>query len=77
MAEDDVAFDLDLEDASSAEQDIGNLLVKDINNELVEEARPLVQERYASFVAGLPDVVKRHTPDFAVDIKLQPYATST
>ena len=69
MAEEDVTFDLDLGATSHAEQDIGKLLVKEMNNELVEEARPLVQERYASFVANLPDLVKRHYPNVADDLK--------
>ena len=40
-----------------------------MNNELVEEARPLVQERYASFLAGLSHVVKRHNPDVEADLR--------
>ena len=69
MSSDDVAFDLEFEEASNAERDIGKLLAKEMNNELVEEARSLVEERYKAFLADLPEVVVDHNPDYADDLK--------
>ena len=68
-AEEDVVFDLELEKASEKEQDIGRAVAKEMSNELVEAARPLVAERYASFVANLDDVVKKYNPDAEGDLK--------
>ena len=69
MSEDAVTFDLDLEDASIAQQEIGKVLVKETNDELVQEAKGLVEERYASFVANLPSEVHAHNPDIANDLR--------
>ena len=69
MAEAAVAFELDLDEASSAEQDIGQALLKEATDELVEEAKPIVQARYEAFVAGLPKEVKSHNPDIAEELK--------
>ena len=58
-----VAFDLDVKDASEAEQELGKVLAQVMTNELVQEAGPFVQERFESFIANLHPLVKKNIPN--------------